>query len=337
MGIINNHIKNINSNIERISEEDFVNLYPSHNSVQKWNNLEPDEIRDFAQDTISVLISCKENNLFEYLVFNYLNSLDSNLQNFVTQYDNVKSLNPDQITNQHHNPLNQLNAANATLRNSGLYTLVKLSPDLDKKSRLIDEKLSTVIKIDSDLNKLTEQVKALLNPAVAGALSNAFNVRREQVVRQKWIWLAILIASSLGAIYVTHDVIKIITSIINDTNKSDPNSVGYSIIWFFRFFILVPVYFLVGFSFSQYNKERNFEEDYAHKSTIAQTLPSYSELVINQDIRDQITSSATKVAFDPPIRIDSKHKKDSNITLSQLKEIYRYLGELLPTRTIDKT
>jgi len=68
-------------------------------------------------------------------------------------------------------------------------------------------------------------------------------------------------------------------------------------------------------------RERHYEESYAHKSSIAQTLPSYSELIASAEVKDEITSSATKVVFAPPYASkDSKHPKKGFVA-SELKEV----------------
>ena len=76
------------------------------------------------------------------------------------------------------NPLNQLNGVNANLRSSGLYSLIKLGPDIAENDKLIQEQLQNINDRKEEIDKLTTQVKTLLSPAVSKRLSDAFSRRK---------------------------------------------------------------------------------------------------------------------------------------------------------------
>ena len=81
-------------------------------------------------------------------------------------------------------------------------------------------------------------------------------------------------------------------------------------IFLLRSIVLIPVYIGFGFSFSQYRKERDLEEEYAHKAAVAATLPNYGDLARNDSVKDQIVSGATNVIFSSPISKTQEHEKD---------------------------
>jgi hypothetical protein len=330
-------------NVENLESEDFEVLLAQGGRAQPWQGQSSEEVKALILDTLSTLRTAIEENLLEGIPFNLLNGINTHLNNFFTQYNGIKSTPPDQIQNQHHSPLNQIQGANVQIRQSGVYALAMLGPDIEVKRTSIDEQLSKVSQANADIIKLQGQIKSLINPAAADSLSSAFDSRRKKISFQKWIWAGIVACSVLIAMYVTYDITDSINDLVTqiengkagkDPNKNpvDPNDIP--LVWFMRVLLLAPSYFLVFFSFRQYVRERMLEENYAHKSAIAQTLPSYSELVTDSSVRDEITSSATKVAFELP-RTTENSTKESNNSL-RLSEISEKMEKLLKFNLSDK-
>ena len=65
--------------------------------------------------------------------------------------------------------------------------------------------------------------------------------------------------------------------------------------------ILLPLFAIFAFAFSQYRRERELEEEYAHKAAVATSLPNYGDLARDAGVRDQIVSAATTVIFTSPL------------------------------------
>jgi len=315
---LDQQIKGIKSLLDILKEEDFSNLYRTEQPVQPWNGLTSEEIKEFVEETLGLLYEAIENGLLSSLPFNHLNAINTQLNNFNQQFQGVKSLQQNQVSNQHHNPLNQLQAVDNQLRASGVYSILKLGPDIGQKKTIIEEQLQAATKAASELDKLTTQVRGLLDPAVAGALSNAFDVRRKSVSKQKWFWFLMLAVSGGISIWLSMDVTEFITNIFKNAAETKTN-VGF--VWFLRLLLLLPAYFFIAFSVSQFLRERHYEESYAHKSSIAQTLPSYSELIANTEVKDEITSSATKVVFSPPYTAKENNRPKKGFIASELKEV----------------
>jgi len=346
-------VEAIEKNLVNLYDDDFKVFSYSGGTIQPWQNQTAEEISFLIEDTISILKKSMEENLLIGIPFNLLNAINTQLNNFYTQYIAIKSLQENQLQNQHHNPLNQLQATNQQLRTAGVYTLAILGPDIEGKRISIDEQLSKVSQANADIVKLQEQIKSLINPAAADSLSSAFDSRRQKISIQKWVW-AFIVACSVGiAMYATHDITNSISDLVteisrakeepintdkiidkdskkdikNSINKAvvDPNDIP--LVWFMRVLLLAPSYFLVFFSFRQYVHERMLEENYAHKSAIAQTLPSYSELVTNASVRDEITASATRVAFELPRVNDNKNS--SNFVHKKLDELTNKIEKIV--------
>lgn len=327
----------IKRNLDSLDGEEFAVLQAFGGRAQQWQTQTPEEIKAFVTDTLDILKKTIDENLLVTVPYNLLNSINGSLNNFFTQYNQIKNTQIEQIQNQHHNPLNQLQAANQQLRTSGVYAIAMMGPDIETKQAQIDEQLTQVSQANADIIKLQSQIKSLINPVAADSLSSAFDTRRGKISIQKWIW-AFIVACSVGlAMYATYDItdsigelVKEITNGKDENGKPaaavDPNDIP--LVWFMRVLLLAPSYFLVFFSFKQYVRERMLEENYAHKSAIAQTLPSYSELVTDNRVRDEITSSATKVAFELPKTEESKSNFES-ISSTKLSDLSEKIEKIL--------
>lgn len=311
-------IKGISTLLDILKDEDFSNLYKVDAPAQAWNNLTSDEIRNLVEDTLSLLREAIDIGVIESIPFNLLSAINANFNNFNQQFQGVKVIAPAQITNQHHAPLNQIQAVDTHIRSSGIYSILKLGPDIAQKKILIENQVQAATKAASELDKLTGQVRALLDPAVAGALSNAFDVRRKSVAKQKWFWFVMLVFSGGVSIWLSLDVTDFITNIFKEAGGTKTD-IGF--VWFIRLLLLIPAYFFIAFSVSQFLRERHYEESYAHKSSIAQTLPSYSELIASAEVKDEVTSSATKVVFTPPYTTKDDKRPKKGLVASELKDI----------------
>ena len=327
----------IKRNLDSLDGEGFEVLLVSGGRAQPWQNQTPEEIKNFIEDTLDMLRKTIDEELLITIPFNLLNSINGSMNNFFNQYNQIKNTQPEQMQNQHHNPLNQLQAANQQLRTSGVYAISMLGPDIEVKRGQIEEQLAQVSQANADIIKLQSQIKSLINPAAADSLSSAFDTRRGKISTQKWIW-AIIVACSVGlAMYATYDITDSIGELVKEMSNGkdengktkaevDPNDIP--LIWFMRLLLLAPSYFLVFFSFKQYVRERMLEENYAHKSAIAQTLPSYSELVTDTRVRDEITSSATKVAFELP-KTEEEKSNSSIVSQRSVNELSSRIDKIL--------
>ena len=300
------------------SEMCIRDRYRADPPSQPWNNLNSDETREAVEGTLALIGSAIDLDLLNSVPISQLNGINNSLNQFNQHLQNVKTLQPQQQTNQHHHPLNQLNSVDSQIRSSGLYSLIKLSPDLDKKTEIIDSQIEIGNKAAAELENLTEQVRELLNPAVAGNISNAFEERKKKIAWQKWFWFLMLFVSGAVSISLTIEVTDFLTNLYKNADETN-KTVG--LVWFLRLLLLLPGYFFIGFSVSQFLRERRYEENYAHKASVAQTLPSYSELISNTEVRDQITSSATKIVFAPPYSENKSKPPKKGLAPSEIKDV----------------
>lgn len=316
-------ISSIESHVKRFEEQDLSILWSdSGPNIQKWNNLDSEDIKELVDETIDLLSSTVDQELLKEVGYNHLNAINNNLNNFNNQLQLVAGVQPSQLRNQHHNLLNQLNAVNSTIRTCGLYAIIKLGPDIPEKDRLLQEQLNNINEKKADIDKYAAQIRTLMSPAVADRLSTAFSKRKKQIFYQKIGWLILLIISVALAYFSTNSISAEISQLISEESDSNSsNNIQIGIIWIIRLLILFPIYFVVFFSIRQYIKERKFEEVYAHKSAISETLPSYPELLTKKEIGDNITSDAAAVIFAPAESDEERVSKRRNYKIDDLKEL----------------
>jgi hypothetical protein len=98
-----------------------------------------------------------------------------------------------------------------------------------------------------------------------------------------------------------------------------------------RTIVLLPVYAAFGFTFSQYRKEREYEEEYAHKAAVAHSLPNYGDLAREANVRDAIVTAATNVIFVSPGEQARKAER-SSLMLGEFKEVVEALTKAVGKR-----
>ncbi|AZA55289.1 hypothetical protein [Chryseobacterium sp. G0201] len=92
----------------------------------------------------------------------------------------------------------------------------------------------------------------------------------------------------------------------------------------------IPFFFLLYYTISQYNKERNFQEEYAFKSASALTIKAYSDILLNEENKDQLILKAVYNVYKSPVQqyIKGGKKDISNIT-DLLNEVVDKATEIL--------
>lgn len=184
----------------------------------------------------------------------------------------------------------------------------------------IEPELSKLRTANEEVKDIENSLRGLLTPMVSNTLSAAFSKREKQVRITGYIWAAVAVAIGVAAIFVTFHSLdqinqelaerfKLIQSGKPVINSADALLITQIVL---RSAILIPLYLLFALCFSQYRRERNFEEEYAHKAAVAATIPSYGEIVRTEGVRDQIVSAASTVIFSSPSTDHGKTSNDKN-------------------------
>ncbi|WP_205504431.1 hypothetical protein [Rufibacter psychrotolerans] len=83
----------------------------------------------------------------------------------------------------------------------------------------------------------------------------------------------------------------------------------------------LPFFFLLYYSISQYNKERNFQEEYAFKSAAALTIKAYADILNDDKNKDELILHAVYGIYRSPINENSKSIKDVNSALDIARDV----------------
>ncbi len=92
----------------------------------------------------------------------------------------------------------------------------------------------------------------------------------------------------------------------------------------------LPFFFLLYYAISQYNKERNFQEEYAFKSSIAVTLNAFADLTTN--LKEQFIVDSVTNIYQSPIRYKKIKDKESIDIIDTAKELLLKTAE----KTVEK-
>lgn len=197
----------------------------------------------------------------------------------------------------------------------------------DSKSALDDfnsDAASKIAQIKSDYESVSnnaEEVRKMMGYIADGTLSHSFNKRKDDLSKQitKWFWASVIITIlAIGWVCVVFFWLSANTGsewadiLINGIKSS-------------------PLFLLLGFSISQYQKERNLMEEYAFRESVAVTLTAYLEQMPekgDEDKRKLLLSTVEQLYTKPVIankeygllKFDSKDLSETSKTLKELVE-----------------
>jgi hypothetical protein len=106
----------------------------------------------------------------------------------------------------------------------------------------------------------------------------------------------------------------------DNSDRSAIDSMNLIIYIMLRSLVLIPIYIIVYFFLKQYSKERDIEENYAHKQTVSATLKTYGELLRDSVAKDSIAINASEVIYSSPNQQLQKIKKDKPEATESLVE-----------------
>jgi hypothetical protein len=179
-----------------------------------------------------------------------------------------------------------------------------LYEEVNSKKSTFDERLKT----------LTD----LIGLEVSVSLSGSFKTRATDIGKSVSRWLKAIFAISavnLGIILFFY------------YNMSQPIDFWQRILG--SALKAVPTLFLLYYSISQYNKERNFKEIYEFKSAVALTLMAYRDQLEKIENKEELILNSVKNIYTPPeVNLTKSDSQDVNSMIDILK-LYK---ELLPDK-----
>jgi hypothetical protein len=210
----------------------------------------------------------------------------------------------------------------------GLPYLTFGGTQLEALRQALSDELNRLTKNNEEVENLKQDVRTLITPAIAGSLSAEFHKRRDALYAGRMIWLVACLLLGIYATYATFDFVHSVTDTITLAQKPDTQAVFPSIwvIIAIRTVALLPLFAAFSFAFSQYRKERDFEEEYAHKAAVANSLPNYGDLAREQGVRDKIVTAATSVIFISPSE-QARKTETSDVMLGNMRDMVELLSK----------
>jgi len=210
--------------------------------------------------------------------------------------------------------------------------------DIEEIRKVFETESQKLSVNNAEVDSLKSSVKGLIEPAVSGSLSKSFSDRKASLFKGRAAWGVVSVVFAIIAVLATYKVSEAVITSLNHNvdfaqqskaekaaSQTQNNNDSWSLI-LLRSVVLVPLYLGFGFAFSQYRKERDLEEEYAHKAAVATTLPNYGDLAKDDSVKDQIVSGASNVIFASPIHQASKNDKDVDV-ISGIKGLFETAGK----------
>lgn len=279
----------------------------------------------FIKTTYDPLITSGEISLLTKSAFNNLIGQIQAVNNQYTQLTNSR----DQSSYQ--NFANSIDQFVYHTRMFGIPFLAVGGAQIESQRQAINTELDTLTKNNIEVENLKKDVRTLITPAIAGSLSEAFRLRRNSIYKNRIFWLIVCVLLGVFATTETFKFVNVLTSSLPEFKSPQANQTSIWLIIAIRTIVLIPIFAAFGFSFAQYRKERDFEEEYAHKAAVANSLPNYGDLAREAGVRDQIVTAATTVIFSSPSE-QARNAETSNALAGSMKEVVDAMSKALSSK-----
>lgn len=203
------------------------------------------------------------------------------------------------------------------------------SGDINKRGEDLIEKLNMNVehsaKLLEEATNLNEKYKTAAVHSTSELLQTKFQVRADEVETQKKYWRKV--------VYVTGFIAFAATAlmILDSFEWFHLDMQSQSTVIILRTIIAFATYIILGFAISQYNKEREIEEAYRFKETIAFSIPNFRGIAFGNVLKDTLVEESAYVVFKPPYESSQKIKASSK---SNKEDISKSLDVLERTQKI---
>lgn len=214
----------------------------------------------------------------------------------------------------------EFNKKNTALQNQ----LNKRLEEIDQRKITFDEFVEYVKNQTGFIEAKREDIIKLTGMAADASLGARYHKREGDLLKglSFWKW-AVPIISIVAILWV----IVVFTWLQTKTDNTYLDLV-------INLLKTSPAFVLMGFVFSQYNKERNIQEEYAFKSAVAMTITAYSDLLKGEDndqnrSRQEMIKTAVSQVHLPPKLYSEKSSGFIGSRSKELNETIRNLTEVL--------
>lgn len=187
---------------------------------------------------------------------------------------------------------------------------------VEKQITDFTEKLTFVEEKKSYFEERNTYLDELIGREVGASLFETFKQRKSELKEPVQNWNKIVIGASILTFLA---VLIIFTNGFGWWGDIKPIFTWQQVI--VNSLKTMPFFFLLFYSISQYNKERNFQEEYAFKSAVALTIKAYSDIIQKEELKDELIVNSVTSIYKSPMAQKAKLSKDENAILDTAKDL----------------
>ncbi|MCF8302356.1 MAG: hypothetical protein K9I94_03695 [Bacteroidales bacterium] len=180
-----------------------------------------------------------------------------------------------------------------------------------------NEKLKFVESKKAYFEERNNYLKELIGREVGVSLFETFKQRKKELENPVNNWQKVVIGM---AILTFLAIITIFTNVFGLIGGEIPKEFTITQL-IMNSIKTLPFFFLLFYSISQYNKERNFQEEYAFKSAVALTIKAYSDIIQKDELKDELIFNSVGNVYKSPTIQKTKKTKDDNSMLETAKDL----------------
>lgn len=313
LDLLNENFLNLNESYKKLVEE----LSVTKLNIENFYIKKQEELQLITDNLSS---STNNNNQINDLL-NLSNINNTKISGILEQVEKekvrIEKLNTDtntkfeELTNQYANALKELQNSDTLYKGN--------NEKFTKKLEFVESKTDY-------FNERNEYLDILIGREVGASLFETFKQRKTELNKPLifWRW-AVMILGALTFVVV----LAIFTNMFGRFGAIQ-NTLTWEII-VVNFIKTTPFFFLLYYAISQYNKERNFQEEYAFKSASALTIKAYADILNEANNKDELILKAVYNVYKSPTHSNQKNssKKDINNITDLLSQAVDKASEIL--------
>lgn len=178
-----------------------------------------------------------------------------------------------------------------------------------------DEIMLKLNDLDELMIKRRQELIDLINLQIGVSLNHSFDNRKKTIDKKAfswlvyiWIFFPLFMAAESYTVYLDFRNVEITGQL-------------FLIILSKHLLKIFPFAFFIIYCISQYNKERNLQEQYAFKSAVALTIDSFANRIIDPVKKDDILISSIKNVYSSPLSKDKVSKNDMTLVQKMVQPL----------------
>ena len=202
--------------------------------------------------------------------------------------------------------------------------MAQIEEKLAKTNQLSEEKLKSVDDNLAESKSKVEEIKKLMGFVGGSVLGNSFNERKKSLTKKAVFWLVVSLIFLIGAIVW---ICIVFTSLSAHTE----------IVWADILINVVKsslAVFAFGYALNEYGKERNLQEEYAFRESVALTLTAYLDQLgaCNEAEKKKLLVDTVEKLYTKPV-ISTKEYKMVQLDTKEIAEIVKPITEAIKPLT----